>query len=208
MSPARVVAPTRVNRGRSRRIERADGPLPITMSSWKSSIAGYSTSSTARGQPVDLVDEEHVAVVEVGEDRREVAGALERRTARDPQVRVHLGGDDARERRLAGPRRAREQQMVDGLAALLRREQEDLEMLGQARLADELVEVARPQRRLLGRLHRIGARAAAALPSRVTLAHAFTARRRRASRRRSSTAPSAGRSARTARTSSASTRAR
>src|SRR5918994_6153379 len=49
MRPVRVVAPASVKRGRSSRIDRADGPLPITMSSWKSSIAGYSTSSTARG---------------------------------------------------------------------------------------------------------------------------------------------------------------
>ena len=48
--PLRVVAPTSVNRGRSSRNDRADGPLPITMSSWKSSIAGYSTSSTGRGR--------------------------------------------------------------------------------------------------------------------------------------------------------------
>jgi hypothetical protein len=44
--PARVVAPTRVNGGRSSLIERAAGPSPIMMSSWKSSMAGYSTSST------------------------------------------------------------------------------------------------------------------------------------------------------------------
>ena len=31
--PARVVAPMRVNLGRSMRIERADGPLPMMMSS-------------------------------------------------------------------------------------------------------------------------------------------------------------------------------
>ena len=46
--PDRVVAPTSVNRGRSIRIERADGPLAIRMSSWNSSIAGYRTSSTTR----------------------------------------------------------------------------------------------------------------------------------------------------------------
>ena len=44
--PARVVAPTSVNGGRSSLIERAAGPSPIMMSSWKSSMAGYSTSST------------------------------------------------------------------------------------------------------------------------------------------------------------------
>jgi hypothetical protein len=45
-SPARVVAPTSVNGGRSSLIDRAAGPSPIMISSWKSSIAGYSTSST------------------------------------------------------------------------------------------------------------------------------------------------------------------
>ena len=45
---ARVVAPTRVNRGRSILIERALGPSPITMSSLKSSSAGYRVSSTTR----------------------------------------------------------------------------------------------------------------------------------------------------------------
>ena len=38
--PARVVAPINVNFGRSSRIDRAEGPLPIMMSSAKSSIAG------------------------------------------------------------------------------------------------------------------------------------------------------------------------
>ncbi len=47
-------------------------------------------------QPVDLVDEQHVAVFELGEDRGEVAGAFECRTRRDVQVHSHLGGHDAR----------------------------------------------------------------------------------------------------------------
>jgi hypothetical protein len=45
---SRVVAPTTVKRGSLSRIERAEGPLPITMSSAKSSMAGYNTSSMAR----------------------------------------------------------------------------------------------------------------------------------------------------------------
>ncbi len=46
-SPARVVAPTSVNFASSILTERAAGPSPMMRSSWKSSIAGYSTSSTA-----------------------------------------------------------------------------------------------------------------------------------------------------------------
>ena len=44
--PARVVAPTSVNSGRLMRMLWALGPLPIMMSSAKSSRAGYRTSST------------------------------------------------------------------------------------------------------------------------------------------------------------------
>ena len=46
--PARVVAPISVKCGSSKRMELAPGPLPVTMSSAKSSMAEYSTSSTAR----------------------------------------------------------------------------------------------------------------------------------------------------------------
>ena len=46
--PALVVAPMRVKRGRSSRMELADGPLPTMISMAKSSIAGYKISSTAR----------------------------------------------------------------------------------------------------------------------------------------------------------------
>ncbi len=49
--------------------------------------------------------------------------------------------------------------MVDGLAALLRGGQHDLEVLAQARLADELRQPARPQRRLFGGFERVGGRA-------------------------------------------------
>src|SRR5438132_138558 len=48
--PARVVAPTRVNAGKSSLTERAAGPSPIMMSIWKSSSAGYRISSTTGGR--------------------------------------------------------------------------------------------------------------------------------------------------------------
>src|SRR5215213_4061733 len=47
-SPARVVAPTSVNAGRSSVTVRAPAPWPRTIGSWRSSIAGYSVSSIAR----------------------------------------------------------------------------------------------------------------------------------------------------------------
>ena len=63
-------------------------------------------------QAVDLVDEQHVAVVELGEDGRQVAGPLERRTGGDVQVHAHLDGDDAGQGGLAEPGRPGEQQVV------------------------------------------------------------------------------------------------
>ena len=46
MAPKRVVAPTKVNFGKSILMARADGPSPIMMSSLKSYIAEYKISST------------------------------------------------------------------------------------------------------------------------------------------------------------------
>src|SRR5699024_2297376 len=47
--PERVVAPTNVNGGKSILTDLALGPVPITISKKKSSIAGSSTSSTTLG---------------------------------------------------------------------------------------------------------------------------------------------------------------
>ncbi len=97
------------------------------------------------GQAVDLVDEQDVALVELGEDGRQVAGAFERRTGRDVQVHSHLGGDDAGERGLAEPGRPGEQQVVDRLAAVAGGLEHDREVLLELALADELGEGTRPQ---------------------------------------------------------------
>ena len=96
-------------------------------------------------QAVDLVDEQDVALLELGEDGGQVAGPLERRARRDVQGDAHLGGGDAGQRRLAEPGRPGEQQVVDGLAAPAGRLDDDAEVLLQLALADELGEQARPQ---------------------------------------------------------------
>ncbi len=141
-------------------------------------------------EAVHLVDEQHVAVVEVREDGGEVARPLERGPARRRDARAHLGRDDAGQARLAEAGRTREQHVVDGLAPPLGGGEHDVEVLAQAGLADELVEATRPQRGLLGDLLGIGLRAEQ-LVSHGDTRGPGRARSLRASRSRSSTVPSA-----------------
>jgi hypothetical protein len=74
-----------------------------------------------RAQAVDLVDEQHVVRFEVGQQRGQVAGALQHRAGGLAQIDAHLGGDDVRQGGLAQARRAEQQHVVERLAALARR---------------------------------------------------------------------------------------
>ncbi len=112
-----------------------------------------------RREAVDLVDEEHVARLEVGEQRREVARALEHRPGSLAQVHAHLARDDVRERGLAEPRRAEQQHVVERLAARARGLDEDLELPADLFLAYVLREGRRAQRALDLALLRRGRRA-------------------------------------------------
>ena len=60
-------------------------------------------------QPVNLVYEQDVALVQIGEDAHEVAAALERRAGGGDDGRGHLVGKDGGEGGLAEPRRPGEQ---------------------------------------------------------------------------------------------------
>ena len=74
-----------------------------------------------RVEAVDLVDEEHVALLEVGELRGEVAGLGDHRAGGGAEIDPELAGDDLGERGLAEARRADEEHVVEGVAARLRR---------------------------------------------------------------------------------------
>ena len=106
-------------------------------------------------QPVDLVDEQDVALLEPGEDRRHVALPLERGAGDRADADAELLAHDEREGRLAEPRRADEQDVVERLAARLRGVERDRELLLDPLLPDEVVELARAERAvelvLLGR---------------------------------------------------------
>ncbi len=102
---------------------------------------------------MDLVDEQDVAVLEVGQQRGEVARLGDHRAGRGAEADAHLAGEDPGERRLPEPRRAVEQHVVERLAAALRGIDEDAQILARRLLADELVEALRAKRRVgvLGR---------------------------------------------------------
>ncbi len=72
--PARVVAPTSVNGGISSGIAVAPGPLPIDDVDPEVLHRHVEHLLGRPGHPVDLVDEQHVALVQAGQDRGEVAG--------------------------------------------------------------------------------------------------------------------------------------
>ena len=97
---------------------------------------------------MDLVDEENVAVLERGQDRRQVAFALERRTRDRTDSDAQLLTDDVGETRLSQPRGTDEKNVVERLAAAFRSFERDSQLLLDALLADELVQAARAERTL------------------------------------------------------------
>ena len=68
-------------------------------------------------EPVDLVDEEDVALLQVSEDGRHVGLALQRRARGGDDVDPHLQGDDVGQGGLAQPGRAGQQHVVQRLSA-------------------------------------------------------------------------------------------
>ena len=105
-----------------------------------------------RAQAMDLVDEEDVAGAHVRERADEIAGLLERRPGGRADVHAELARDELGERRLAEPRRAEEQRVVERLAPRERRVDVDAERVLDLLLADELGEPLRTERELDDRL--------------------------------------------------------
>ena len=97
------------------------------------------------GQPMDLVNEQDAAVFQVGQDGDQVAGPLDGRAGRGAQGRAHLVGDDERQARLAQPRRAVQQDVVQRLPPPLGGLQEDAQVLLDLGLPDELAQPPGPQ---------------------------------------------------------------
>ena len=96
-------------------------------------------------EAVDLVDEQDVALVERGEDRGEVAGALDGRTGRVADVDPELARDDRREGRLAEAGRAVQEDVVGRLSPALGRLEQHRQVGLDLGLADVFGERPRPQ---------------------------------------------------------------
>ncbi|GAA3155408.1 hypothetical protein GCM10017687_86770 [Streptomyces echinatus] len=108
------------------------------------------------GHPVDLVEEEHLALLEGGEDRGEVAGVLDGGARGDADGGAHLGRDDHRQGGLAEPGRAGEQHVVGGGAPRACGAQDQVELFADLLLADELTQVLGAQGGLDGLVLPVG----------------------------------------------------
>ena len=94
---------------------------------------------------MDFIDEQDVAVLEVGEKSGEIARLGDHWTGRRSEIHAELARHDLRQRRLAEPRRAGEEDMVERLAPRAGRVNEHLEIATDFRLTDELRQGLRAQ---------------------------------------------------------------
>jgi len=82
---------------------------------------------------------------EVGEDRRQVTGALDRRAGSRAQIDLHFVGQDVGERRLAQAGRPVEQDVIEAVSASAGGFDQDSQVFLDPLLADHLPEQARAQ---------------------------------------------------------------
>ena len=96
-------------------------------------------------EPMDLVDEQDVALLERGQDRGQVAGALDGRARRVFDVDAQLARDDRGQGRLAQAGRPVQEDVVGGLSPAPCRLEQDRQVRLDLALADVFVERARPE---------------------------------------------------------------
>ena len=95
---------------------------------------------------MDLVDEQDVAVFEVGEQSRQIARLGDHRPGCGAKSNAEFLGHDLGQRRLAKPRRAGEQDVVQRITARAGRLNEDAQICSRLGLPDEVVERLRADR--------------------------------------------------------------
>ncbi|MNE08586.1 hypothetical protein D3C80_1012390 [compost metagenome] len=92
---------------------------------------------------MDLVDEQHIARLEVGQQRRQIAGALQHRAGGALDRHAHFLGDDVGQGGLAEARRAEDQRVVQRFRPTSGRLDEQLHLFAHAGLADVLGQLQR-----------------------------------------------------------------
>ena len=98
-----------------------------------------------RIEPVNLVDEQHVARLEIGEQCRKVAGLRDHRPGCGAEVHAQFARDDLRQRGLAEARRADEQHVIERFLARARRLDEHRQISARLFLANEFRQPLRTQ---------------------------------------------------------------
>lgn len=91
---------------------------------------------------MDLVDEQDIALLQLGQDRGQVTGPFQSRSGGDVESDLHLGGDDPRQGGFAQAGWPGEQEVVGGLTAELGRAQDDRQVFLEFGLSHEIAEGA------------------------------------------------------------------
>ena len=91
-----------------------------------------------RIEPMDLVDEQNVAIFEISEQRGEIAGLGDHWAGGGAEIDAELARQDLRQRGLAEPGRTDEQRVIERFAPRARRLDEHAEIGARLLLADEL----------------------------------------------------------------------
>ncbi len=97
---------------------------------------------------MDFIDEENVALLEIGEKCSKIAGLGDHRARSRTEIDTQFARDDLREGGLAETGRPGKEDMIEGLAAPLGCFDEDFEILFGPALADEFGKRLRTQMRI------------------------------------------------------------
>ena len=90
---------------------------------------------------MNLVNEQHVARLERGEDAGQIAGFVEHRARRNLEAYTQFVGDDVAQRGLTQARRTVEQRVVERFATVFGSLNKHAEVVNNLALAVEVVEV-------------------------------------------------------------------
>ncbi|ENN87306.1 hypothetical protein RHSP_25949 [Rhizobium freirei PRF 81] len=97
---------------------------------------------------MNFIDEEHVALLEIGQQCGKIARLGDNRPGGGAEIDAELLGHDLRQRRLAEAGRTDKQHVIQRLAAPLGCLDEDLQIGARLRLAGKFVQRLRPERRI------------------------------------------------------------